>query len=103
LDHLVDGEFPGQCPSCKEFIYVVVGQYGFFIANEDWVRNAAAKRMPITRVTPSELDGIPRWLQQSAGQVGQQELADWFEYLVGTATCPRCGTEINARDAILGE
>jgi hypothetical protein len=32
LDHLSDGELLALCPACRKDLYVVVGQYGFFVA-----------------------------------------------------------------------
>jgi hypothetical protein len=95
LDGLVSGEFDGLCPSCDSDLYLVVGQYGFFVTPEEWVNRPSAKRLPINRAAVPALSGVGRWLYEQAVTAGQTTVAEWLLYLFGTTACPNCSHQVS--------
>jgi hypothetical protein len=95
LDRLASGEFEGVCPRCQIDLFLVIGQYGFFVAAEEWVNRPNAKRLPIAIAAPSALEGVGRWLHDHALAAGQAVVAEWARYLFGTTTCPGCGEHLS--------
>jgi hypothetical protein len=100
LDHLSDGEFPALCPGCRNDLYVVVGQYGFFVALGDWVRSPETSRTAIRPSGTEKLTGVGNWLHSVCDQSGDRELAGWILYLFGFASCPACRHPFGVADAI---
>jgi hypothetical protein len=99
LDGLVDGEFPGECPSCGAGLYLAVGESGFFTTAEDWVRQPDVRRVAIA---PSidELPPVGSWLSEQALRAGDTDLATWISHAFGTSRCPECGEPFAVPDAI---
>lgn len=102
LDHLSDGEFPALCPNCRKDLYVVVGQYGFFVAAGEWVRNSETSRTEIRPLETENLTGVGNWLYSVCDQSGDSELAGWVRYLFGVSKCPECCQHFEVVDAIAG-
>jgi len=98
LDGLASGEFGGMCPSCGVDLYVVIGEKGFFVSADDWVRRRAHR----VAIEP-QLDDVPpvgRWLRDHALAAQQPEVANWIRYMFGTSSCPRCSQPFAVPDAI---
>lgn len=100
LDHLSDGEFPALCPACQKDLYVVVGQYGFFVAAGDWVRSPQTSRTAIRPLGTEKLTGVGNWLHSVCDQSGDAELAGWILYLFGFSSCPECRHPFAVADAL---
>ena len=100
LDHLNDGEFPGQCPFCRTDLYFAIGQYGFFCAAGEWVRNPETPRTEITPRLAEELVGVGLWLNAVCVDSGDPTLAKWICYLFGVSTCPNCHQQVDVPFAI---
>ncbi len=99
LDGLVSGEFAGACPHCAEDLYLVIGEYGFFVAADEWVNRPETLRRPIESAR-GELPVVGRWLRDQAQAAGQVEVAEWTRYIFGLGSCPRCGKPFSVPDAI---
>jgi hypothetical protein len=99
LDHLADGEFPGECPRCHSELYLVIGKDGFFASTGDWIRNANIPRTEI-KANEGTLPPIGERLRAYADAASKHELARWFRYLFGTGTCPSCESTFAVSDAI---
>jgi hypothetical protein len=100
LDRLIDGEFEGECASCAADLYLVIGQYGFFVTSEEWVNHPRVRRTPIAPIEPGALAGTGRWLHECFLHAGHDKLATWLEYLFGSSACPSCGAGFRVEDAI---
>lgn len=113
LDHLVSGEFPGQCPHCGVELYLVIGEYGFFTTAEEWVMRSETPRTepgtikvrPGIKRTPIEpntsvLPEGGRQLCENAQAAQQHEVAEWIRYLFGTSVCPSCRHAFELQNAI---
>lgn len=99
LDHLIDGEFPGICTSCRQDFYIVIGDQ-FFVTAEDWVKRTHGQRTAIAPCDPSQLTGAPHWLRETSIRCGQTRLTQRLEHTFGSARCPRCGAEVSLPEAI---
>jgi hypothetical protein len=102
LDLLSGGELPGTCPACQAMLYLVIGEYGFFTAADEWVNRPETPRVPIEPAEVSELPQTGRWLHDRAMAAGQPAVADWIQHLFGSTRCPACGAPINVADAASG-
>jgi hypothetical protein len=100
LDHLNDGEFPGLCPACRVDLNFVIGQYGFFCAEGDWVRNPETPRTEIHPRENEQLDGVARWLYGVCAESGDSLVGEWVRYLFGVSTCPNCGQPLEVATAV---
>ncbi len=100
LDRLEAGDSRGECPACKAEMYIVVGEYGCFVAAEEWVDRRSTPRVPIEPAAVSHLTGTARWLYDHAATAGHPVLAGWIRHLFGSTNCPACGAAIDAVDAI---
>lgn len=110
LDHLVSGEFPGQCPHCGVELYLVIGEYGFFTTAEEWVQRPGSRPGMIepragikaTAIEPQIglLPEVGQWLHDRAQAAQQVDVADWIRHLFGTSGCPSCGRAFEVQAAI---
>ena len=102
LNHLVDGEFPGQCPACRHDLYLVIGDLGFFITAQDWVgaKNKGAAKNAILPTAEQDLAGSGAWLHSKALTYRQPAVAFRIRHLFGTGTCPACQQKFSLADAI---
>lgn len=101
LDRLIGGEFEGICQACNVYLYLVVGEYGFFTTADEWVNRPATPRIPIRPATSTALPEIGRWLHGHVSLLSQPVLADWICHLFGSTQCPNCGTAIDVAEAAL--
>lgn len=102
LDRLSDGEFLALCPACRKDLYVVVGQYGFFVAAGEWIRNSEISRTEIRPLEAENLTGVGNWLYSICDQSADSELAGWIRYLFGVSKCPECRQPFGVVEAIAG-
>jgi hypothetical protein len=102
LEHLVDGDYPGRCPSCRHDLYLAIGRYGFFATAEEWVgpRNTNAVRIPIQPTEPAALAGRAAWLHETAVQHDQSEVVAWIRHLFGNTQCPACRQALDIAPAL---
>jgi hypothetical protein len=103
LEHLVDGEFPALCPTCRRDIYVVIGRYGFFVAAGDWVRSPQTPRTEIRPRETEELNGVGSWLYRVCAESGDSELGEWIRYVFGVSKCPECQESFEVPAAIAAD
>ncbi|MFE0631366.1 hypothetical protein ACFW3D_30965 [Streptomyces sp. NPDC058864] len=89
LDDFSDDFYHVPCPHCAVPVTVAIGGYGHYSAFRDWDRGDVDRR-PLRPASPAELDGIGRWMHDTAVRDGQDRLADGIRYLFGRAECPRC-------------
>lgn len=103
LEYLVDGNYPGHCPSCRHDLQLAIGCPGFFATAEDWVgpRNTNPARIPIQPAEPAALAGRAAWLHETAVQHDQSEVALWIRHLFGTTTCPKCAQAFEVARAVV--
>jgi hypothetical protein len=113
LDHLISGEFPGQCPHCGVNLYLVIGEHGFFTTAEEWVQRAGGKSgkiavrpgITVSAIEPNSvvLPQVAQWMYEHAQAAQQVEVADWIRHLFGRSICPSCGRSFDVQDAIAGD
>jgi hypothetical protein len=99
LDQLVGGEFTGVCPGCSTDLYLVIGEEGFFVASEEWVRRPETRRTAI-RPNEGDLAGVGQSLLQIANDANQREVSRCIRHVFGTSECPACGRSFELVDAI---
>src|SRR5262249_2659158 len=99
LDSLNGGEFGGACPHCTEYLFLVIGEYGFFTAAEEWLNRSQTPRVSIEPAS-DELPGAGQWLHEQALVAQQLDLVNWIRYVFGTSGCPKCGGSFAVADAI---
>src|SRR5690242_17129987 len=73
LDRFSDGEFPAGCPECRTYLYVVVGDLGFWCAQQDWEK--AGVRSEIQPITVDQLPVDGRRIYDLC--LGDPVLAGW--------------------------
>lgn len=100
LHRLASGEFEGKCTSCGIGLLVGVGQYGSFVASEDWVNKPTAPRNPLQPSRVEDLDETARRLHNYALAASQEEVAQWVPYIFGVGACPACGKSFEVAKAI---
>jgi hypothetical protein len=100
LDQFNDGAFPGRCHSCRAQLEFVIGEYGFFCAGGDWVRDADTPRTEIHPCERQRLNGLGEWLCGISADSGDMVLADRVRYLFGNSRCPRCGQPVEVARAV---
>ncbi|MEV4757297.1 hypothetical protein AB0J86_19575 [Micromonospora sp. NPDC049559] len=82
------------CPHCSTRIVVVIGDYGHYSAiRDEWAGDV--QRIPLDPAEPAALDGLQRWMYDTAVACGDPILAGGLTYLFGNATCPNCGSVFN--------
>jgi hypothetical protein len=96
---LVSGEFAAKCPACNADLHVVIGEYGFFCAEGEWLNRPVTPRTPIQPIPPAELGGIGRDLHTLCAK-HDETIAEWTCYVFGATTCPACKKAIKVPDAI---
>jgi hypothetical protein len=109
LDQLTSGEFSGICPHCGVDLYLVVGEYGYFAASEEWVspgnRPGEVRVRSGVKLAPIEpaREALPpsaQWLCERCLAADQTGLADSIRCLFGTSECTSCGESFSLQDAI---
>jgi hypothetical protein len=102
LEYLIDGDYPGHCPSCSHELHLAVGKYGFFVTADEWVGPASRdpERVPIAPVEAAALSGRAAWLHETAVQHDHSEFALWIRHLFGTTTGPICGQALEVARAV---
>jgi hypothetical protein len=93
FERLNDGEFNGNCPTCKTDLCFVIGQYGFFCSAGDWVREPALPRTEIHSRRPGELPEPGKRLYALCS--ADPLLGDWICHLFGSCTCPTCSESLD--------
>jgi hypothetical protein len=99
LDSLVGGEFGGECQHCAEYLYLVIGEYGFFTTAEEWLNRPKTPRVKI-EPAQDELPAAGQWLHEQARAAEQSDVLHWIRYVFGTSSCPKCGRSFALPDAI---
>lgn len=100
LDFLNDGELSGVCQRCGGDLFVVVGEWGTFLAVGDWLRDSQVRRMTIAPADAATLVGVQRRLYEEVAAAGRLDLAKALLHAFGCATCPSCDTSLCIPDAI---
>lgn len=109
LDHLASGEFPGLCPNCGVALYVVIGEFGFFTTDEEWVARSGKPGKVQVRpgvkcmaIEPNEgeLPAVGQWLLGCAQAARQVDVAQWIRYIFGSSECPACNQRFEVTNAI---
>lgn len=100
LHRLASGEFEGKCTWCGIGLLVGVGQYGSFVASEDWINKPTAPRNPLQPSRVEDLDEAARRLHNYALAALQQDVAQWVPYIFGVGACPTCGESMEIAKAI---
>jgi hypothetical protein len=102
LDHLGDGELLALCLACRKDLYVVVGQYGFFVAAGEWIRDSETSRTEIRPLEIENFTGVGNWLYSICDQPADSELAGWIRCLFSVSRCPECRLPFGVEEAIPG-
>lgn len=100
LHRLASGEFEGKCTLCGIGLLVGVGQYGSFVASEDWINKPTAPRNPLQPSRVGDLDEVARRLHNYALAASQKEVAQRVPYVFGVGACPKCGKSFEVAKAI---
>jgi hypothetical protein len=85
------------CPHCAARVTVVIGDYGHYSSIRDW-HLGDVDRIPLRPVHPKQLQGVRRWMHDTAADQGHADLASGLTYLFGQAECGSCGSVFNVAD-----
>ena len=89
-----DEHYQVGCPHCATRLMIVIGDYGHYSSiRDEWAGDI--QRVPLHPAKPAALDGIRRWMYDTAVACSDPILADGLTYLFGDATCPNCGSVFN--------
>ncbi|XVU20992.1 hypothetical protein ACQPZJ_27400 [Actinoplanes sp. CA-054009] len=97
-----DEHYHVDCPHCCIRLAIVIGDYGHYSAFRHYT-DGDIGRVPLNPAVPGELNGIGRWMHDSAVTGGDMLLADGLTYLFGQATCCSCGSTFNLADWLEAE
>lgn len=100
LDRLAEGEFEGECPACGEYLQIAIGEYGFFVTNDEWVNRPDQPRAAIVACETAALPRIGSRLHRIAQEAGQPDAAAGLQHVFGSSTCPACHAGISISEAI---
>ncbi|SDY30969.1 hypothetical protein SAMN04487939_101755 [Lysobacter sp. yr284] len=92
-DRLLSGELDGSCPACATDLMVVIGEYGFFLTDQEWVHGKNERSAPIVPADPAALPPVGEWLWRGAQGHGDDELQAWIAHLFGSGRCPACAAQ----------
>ncbi|ROU07053.1 hypothetical protein [Lysobacter enzymogenes] len=102
-DRLLSGELDGSCPACGTDLMVVIGEYGFFLTDQEWVHGQNERAAPIAPAEPADpagLSSLGEWLWQGARGHGDAELQAWIAHLFGRGRCPACAAQWPVLEAV---
>jgi len=102
-DRLLSGELDGACPACGTDLMVVIGEYGFFLTDQEWVHDQDGRATPIAPAEPADpagLSSLGEWLWQGARSRGDAELQAWIAHLFGRGRCPACAARWPVLEAV---
>ncbi|MFB6392376.1 hypothetical protein [Polymorphospora lycopeni] len=92
-----DEHYQVGCPHCAVRLMIVIGDYGCYSAiRDEW--EGDVQRVPLRPADVAGLDGIRRWMHDSAVAGGDPVLAGGLTYLFGDATCGDCGSVFTVAD-----
>ncbi len=94
LGDFTDDFFQLGCPNCAVEVTIAVGNYGHYSAIRDWNLGDVDRR-DLRPAVPRALEGIGRWMHETAVRDGQDTLADGIAYVFGDAECPGCACRFN--------
>jgi hypothetical protein len=97
---VADGELEGGCPHCDTSLQIVIGEYGFFVTDEEWVNRPRTPRNAITPANTLVLQGVGARLHRLAREADQTQVADWVRHLFGHAHCPACKGRFAVEEAL---
>lgn len=100
LDRLADGEFHAVCNACDAELQVAIGEYGYFVTDEEWLDRPDTPRHAIEAAEAASLTGIGARLHGLAHDADQPAVAHDLRHLFGHATCPACSQRLSIADAI---
>jgi hypothetical protein len=100
LDRLASGEFEGACTSCASYLRLAIGEYGFFVASEEWVNRPSTLCIPLRPAGEDDLHGVSALLYRHAHAASQTSTAQCLLYLFGAGTCPACNKSFEVADAV---
>ena len=100
LEDINSGEFPGYCPHCDEYLYILIGEYGFYVSSEDWINKSSIEKQEIISCSEDKLPTLGRWLVENARDSNQEMLSQWFPYIFGKSICPKCSSGIDIYESI---
>lgn len=111
-DRLLSGELDGQCPACATDLMVVIGEYGFFVTDQEWIHGHNERAAPIAPAElvalaepanpddPAGLPSVGEWLWHGARRHDDAELQAWIAHLFGRGRCPACAAQWPVLDAV---
>ena len=97
---LADGELAGECPHCDTALQIVIGEYGFFVMDEEWVNRPQTPRNAVAPAEAISLRGVGARLHWLAREANQAQVADWLRHVFGHANCPACKERFAVEEAI---
>ena len=100
LDNFNDGQFRGDCPSCRCELCFVLGQQGFLCSAVDHVLNPELPETEIRPSAPDALSGVGHRLYDLCTDSGDLTLGEWICYLFGTAACPQCNAPFDVATVV---
>lgn len=114
-DRLLSGELDGSCPACATDLMIVIGEYGFFVTDQEWIHGHNERAAPIAPAELAELanpadpaspddpagqPSVGEWLWQGARHHGDAELQTWIAHLFGRGHCPACAAQWPVLEAV---
>ncbi|MFK0114180.1 hypothetical protein [Streptomyces sp. NPDC091217] len=101
LDGLNDEEFEVPCPACSTENFIAFGEYGFFSTIDSmYMRETAARKVPLQPANPSALEGLAHRLHSRALEDAQADVAHKLTYVFGKAQCAECDAIFSVAEAI---
>ncbi|MFS4094777.1 hypothetical protein [Streptomyces sp. AF1A] len=102
LDGLNDDEYEVPCPACGTENFVAFGEYGCFSTTDSmYMRDTAAKKLPLRPADASNLEGLARRLHSRALADGQTDVARKLTYVFGDAQCAECDEIFSVAQAVV--
>ncbi|MGW2762851.1 hypothetical protein [Streptomyces sp. NPDC001275] len=101
LEGLNEGEYEVSCPTCASENFIVLGEDGFFSTTDSmYMKQSAARKVPLQPRSSEALDGLARTLHSRALADGHPDIAHKVTYVFGDAQCAECDTVFSVEEAI---